>query len=513
MFLLHPSLALASPVFLSEDPAAVELATAAWKGATACAGREASAAEEVTIEIGDPGGGFAGRAFVEGPRRRVWTDHEGTIVREETIEGVGLVRIRVDAPTSRNLAHEIAHAWVHRGPPALVEGATNLLAACIARRAPRRFPAERDAASLTDLEDLRTWANTDEGATTRAAGYAASRRMFALLAEATPERDLWRSDWTWAQFDAVLLGAGPIGAQIADALAGGVSAQRSAFEDQDEDGIHGIRERLAGTDPDQWDTDADGWWDGAPDQIREHAVHLGGDGSPVCSGWAAGAAGALITVRGGTHRRGDALPRVLVDGGSVDQSLPIAVAPGGSIALRAPSKDDGWGWVEGAGLVRDRRCQTDARWTVVAARGSDEALDPFVSALGRADEAADRVLGPRRGRLVAFIGDPPPALTPLKLVRVPGGWLDRGAASGWDFVAAYAVAAGRLSDAQMTSEIVGEPALYEALARALVSAIPDVLLAALEEDEVVAWTETAAACPGGWRGLAAGECGPSMLLP
>ncbi|MFN7145644.1 MAG: hypothetical protein ACK4YP_17845, partial [Myxococcota bacterium] len=313
----------------------------------------------------------------------------GTVTRTQAMEGRGLHHIQLAAGTWKpaTVAHEVAHAWSYRGPSALVEGATTLLEACISRRDPARFPADPPRTDgLATLVDLREWTNGDADRVSRSAGYTASERMFAMLAEVVPERDLWRSEWTWESFDAVLAEAGRTGDLLRSSLAGGVVTQRVILRDIDEDGILGLRERLDGTDPGAWDTDGDGWWDGAPEDVRARGVRLPSGYAAVCAGWAAGPLGATIVARGGRGRREDGVPAVLLDGARAkDQTMPITVPPGASIGLSMRQEGEGWGLVDGVGLQKDRRCWTNHGWTVFVASGHEAALAPFVAALQRAD--------------------------------------------------------------------------------------------------------------------------------
>lgn len=468
------------PDFVAEDPRVERLAQEAWRHATACAGREAPAEDLVPVLVADPGGDFAGTALTRGGR---------------------LASIRVREPTPRTLAHEVAHAWVHGGPPALVEGATDLLAACIAQRAPEVFPAEPDEAVLLYLEDLRTWSNPARQAPARRAGYAASRRMFQVLTRAVPAHDLWRSDWTWEAFDALLAEAGPTGEAVRGVLDAGVAAQRAAFGDPDGDGRWSLEEALDGTDPARRDSDGDGWWDGAPDGLRATAQVIGAGRDRMCTGRAAGPLGALVRVEAEAPSGRPLSTRLFAGDRPVAGDAPFLVPPGASLTVENRSDQAGWVRLSGEGLVPDDRCWADARWTVVATSGAETHLAPFVAALLAADAAADRVLAPAKGEGLVVLGE---GKYQHGAVRVPGGWLDRGAAGEWPYVAAYVVASRRGREGALAQPDV---ALSEAVARDLVAEPPETYLAALDEADVAAWAERAAAC-GAWGPLLRGDCGP-----
>ena len=85
------------------------------------------------------------------------------------------------------------------------------------------------------------------------------------------------------ELEALLVHAGPRGAIVWDVLEGGVDRQREALSDKDLDGQPWLAEILSGTDPNRWDSDGDGWWDGAS-AAPVGAVPLPPDGTAVCSG-------------------------------------------------------------------------------------------------------------------------------------------------------------------------------------------------------------------------------------
>ncbi len=279
--MLLVSAALAAPTFVADDVRLERLADTAWAAATACVGHEAPARERVEIVVGPVRGGFGGRAFVDGWVGRRTYDREGRVLTETLSDAGGLARIELAAPRPRSVAHEVAHAWVHGGPSALVEGATNLLADCIARRAPRQFGWAVGGDTLDGLEDLRSWRNADDASpSTRIAGYAASSALMRAAARVVPESVLWRSDWTWSAFADVLRGAGDT--VVLPIVEGGVASQLAALADLDGDGMSALEEQLMGTDPDEWDSDRDGWWDGAPPELgASGAVPIPSGGSSL----------------------------------------------------------------------------------------------------------------------------------------------------------------------------------------------------------------------------------------
>lgn len=477
--------AFAAPVFVSEDPRAIRLATQAWRVATECAGMEAPAADTVPIELGDPGGGFAGRAYFEGGR---------------------LTRIRATKVDPENLAHEVAHAWSVGGPAALDEGGADLLAECMSRRRPDVFPPPSPSA-LDDLQDLSTWENTDYDTTSRSATYAASYQLFQLAATVLPERSLWRRGWTWESFDAHLVtDGGTLGEQLIAVLQGGAAAQRAALTDADGDGLASVLETAGGTDPARWDTDGDGWWDGAPSTLPSDAVPLPRARTPRCSGKRAGPRGAQVIVEGGGPAGSDP-PHLVVEARAVDE-ISASIPPHASILLEGVRA--GWGVVRGTGLVPDDRCWSEGRRAVVAAPGLEEALPLFVAALLRAEAAADELLGRSDAWVLVRLGDPLPAndrdSVGHRLARtvVPASWL-----ANPGYAAAIVVATGRLEGAHVPRE----PSLREALARRLVETPPAEALVAKDLAHVEAWSAAVAGCEGGWRTLVAGGCGRMLADP
>jgi hypothetical protein len=252
----------------------------------------------VEIVVGPVRGGFAGRAHVDRWVGRRTYDREGRVLVDTLSDAGGLTRIELAAPRPRLVAHEVAHAWVHGGPSALVEGATNLLADCVARSAPRQFGWDVGGNTLEGLEDLRSWRNADDAAaSTRSAGYAASHGLMRAAARLVPERTLWRADWTWGAFADVLREAGDT--VVLPVVEGGVASQLAALADADGDGLSALEEQLLGTDPDDWDSDRDGWWDGAPVELgASGAVPIPSGGGPVCTGLAGGPLGATVRLTG-----------------------------------------------------------------------------------------------------------------------------------------------------------------------------------------------------------------------
>lgn len=503
MWLVLARLAVAAPSFVTTtDPRVAVLAAKAWVAATACAGREAPARDRVSIEIGDPGGGFVGRASTKGRRERVWRDGAGEVVRTEVLDEGGLERIVVRDTDARTVAHEVAHAWVPSGPPALVEGATDLLADCIAERARRTFATPpRPVGGLEALVDLRTWTNPDGDGPERAAGYAASARLMRGVAELVPRERLWRERWTWDDLRALLLAAPPPGPAMWEALEGGVEAQRELLGDVDADGLDGLTERARGTDPRRADTDGDGFFDGASGDVGD-AVRLPGDGSVVCAGRAAGPLGATVRVDTWRPDGSTTAGRAWAEGARLRWGQgALEPVPTGASILVASEAGQPLARVHGLGLVDDRRC-VSGRWTTVLGprEGREEAIAAFA---GRAERLASAIEArvPSGKRLVIVLTGRP-RWTTLEATWLPGN-LVTAALEGPspDYGAALAVAYARVR----ASPVPMDTGLVEALARTLVPAPTDPgALLSLDSQWIGSWVEAARAC--GWPAVLEARC-------
>ena len=497
--------ALAAPTFRADEPGLAALTTAAWAAATTCTGREPPAYATVIVDVVDElPGGFAGRAHVAGTSTETRRTAGGELERRVVDPGgMWLIRLTDDEPG--RVAHEVAHAWVHGGPPALVEGATDLLADCIARVDPGRFPRESlEPRALVALADLRTWTNPDQPAGGRHDGYVAAFRLMVEVARLTPERELWRGDWTWTDFDALLAHLGEPAAPLREALAGGAAAQRRLLGDLDGDRVIGADELRLGTDPLLPDTDGDGWWDGVPDSLRAHRVRV--DENPRCLGVAAGPAGAALEVDAVDAKGGAVKVRLLADGQELGNFS--RVPPGASLATPARKMPSAtWVTVRGGGIVPDTRCWSRSGWFVLADPGHSADLPPFTEALAGVDTLATERLGPGAPARLA-LGEPSREGA-LTMEQVTEAQLARARQHGWRSLAANVVAASRLEAASLL-EPDGLPAeaaaARAALARWLVNEPQAGVAGALDPLRVAAWQLRSVLC-GGWRRLLDGKCG------
>ncbi|MEO0603193.1 MAG: hypothetical protein AAF211_17270, partial [Myxococcota bacterium] len=303
MMLMLAHAAWAAPVFTgpADD---VARARRAWEAAEACTGRPGAAARHVEIRHRTIPGGFLGIAHtsLEGELERIDLDRSSGHYREV-------------------LVHEVAHAWVSTGPLTLVEGSAELLADCIVARDPGLATLQfDDGRDLTGLPDLRTWAppaqhEPESLGAIRTDAYIGASRFLRTVAEVLDDTHLWPAEGhTWGEFEAALASSGPRGAAILGALQGGPAAQREALADPDLDGVPTLAETLAGTNPHRFDSDEDGWWDGARD-VPTGAVAIPLDGTPVCAGRSTLRGQTLEVVTGG-NLRGAAIPRVVARSGA-----------------------------------------------------------------------------------------------------------------------------------------------------------------------------------------------------
>ncbi len=405
--LLEP--AVAAPRFLGE-PFDVAIATTAWENAAACTGREGRATKEVEIRYRTIPGGYLGVAH---------TDPDGTLFR---------IDLNTDPERHREvLVHEVAHAWVSEGPVALVEGAAELLADCIVSRTPGLAPLQYDdGRDLSGLPDLQAWAAPSEKETEplgaiRTDAYLGAARLMRTAELVVPPGALWpEGGLDWSEFEALLVQAGPRGAPLLEALQGGAEAQRAALRDADLDGVPALAEALGGTRDDTFDTDGDGWWDGAGDRPTG-AVAVPLDGSPVCTGRRAGAGGAVEVVAGG-NLRGQEPPRVVARPGSHGQGwVPAArkggwgsatalVQAGASVLVQLdgpPHNATGapWAVVQGATLKDDPGCRSTRTATVWARDAAlVGAVEPVATALDQAIAALSDRFGPLPTRVAVALG-------------------------------------------------------------------------------------------------------------
>ncbi len=339
----------AAPVFVG-SPSDIAVAASAWAAATECAGWEAAAHDVVTISSLPQSSTLGGRA-------------------ERDRSGLHSIMTSSTEHRTHTLVHEVAHAWVWRReqmPKALSEGLAELLTECIFKRSPHLEFVPRDEwpRSATERVDLLAW---DHGGVIDSsldlARYNAAIRLMRTANQIVPATDLWRDtpglkDWPW--FWGLLVVHGPIGDDHWAALTEvGPHADRL---DIDGDGLSVADELDLGLDPWRWDTDGDGWWDGAQPVFGAASVPL--DGSSHCSGWRAGRRGATVEMKVEGPMVADVEVELIAHQESLGSTagavtIPAGEAIGISATLTTPEMPNGGVWVRltGRGLKSDKECR------------------------------------------------------------------------------------------------------------------------------------------------------------
>jgi len=385
------------PVFRSDVEHDAKVARIAWQAATECTGRPGKAHAEVTLSRGVVNGDYIGIAH---------HDDEG------------LYYIELDATEERTtevIVHEVAHAWVSEGPTALKEGRTELLADCVVKRRPGLAPLQwDDGHELLRMPDLKSWSNqSDHGpsvsADVRTDAYLGAARLVRTAALLIPEQAWWPdAKMGWSDFKELLVLAGEDGKKVIDLFEAPVDEQRIALADVDLDGLPRVAEELLKTNPEKWDSDDDGWWDGSVTGAPMRAVAVPFDGTPVCTGLSA--TGPVRILSGG-NLRGGTLPKAHIRAGH-ESGLAMDVGPRTPVLVElhgARNNVSGgmWGAVEGTDLQVDDRCVMTDRGTVWVENAELAAhLPKFLEELERAAAKADERWGPATNRIAVYLGGP-----------------------------------------------------------------------------------------------------------
>jgi hypothetical protein len=393
------SLAVAAPAFLADHPADAVIAERAWRAAEACTGWSGRAHDTVRLTRGDVRLGFRGLASAD--------------------DG-GMYAIEIDAADPQPnevIVHEVAHAWIAAGPTALVEGRAELLADCIVHRAPGIAPLQwDDGRELHALPALQDW-NAGDGLgpsvnpLQRTDAYVGAARLVRLAGLVLPEGALWPEDDVlgWSELDALLAEAGEPALPIRALLGATGAEQAAALTDRDGDGLPELGERIFGTDPTSFDTDGDGWWDGA--SVREGRRPVPVDGTPVCTGWATPPTGGVVTLQTGGNLRGSPPPvPVLVAGDKQSTEGSLTVWGAHSVVVRMNGGDGQlsgglWAHVDPTGLVPDPHCIQRDRVVAWADRPQlRERVPQIVQALEGALARLDERLGGGVARVAVVLG-------------------------------------------------------------------------------------------------------------
>ncbi len=489
----------AAPDFVGEPSRAARTARMAWEAAELCTGWAAPGHPQVEILSLEP----VGEQLVEGHR-----------------DAEGLYRISIFGrrPNELAIVREVARSWIGEGPTTLSVGRLELLVDCIASQDARtvsRVPD--DGRPLEAMPDLLTWTSDDIGIPTfdpsqpTVAGWWGAARLFRLASLFVDPVHFWPQTrlFGWDEFAGLLLAVGPQGESVMGIVAAGAEKQRQALVDLDRDGLPDLGEELLGTDPANWDTDGDGWWDGAKRPDLEEAVPLPRDGLPVClpAGGNGPMGGVVLDVGG--NLRGPEVPEVillmktrevkLLTGSNyhrVPSGRPAVVRLSGEL-----DRSTGGVWVAPVGSEAQIRtgCMADDRMVVWAAHPSQrKSVQRFHALSVEAHKRAETLLGPTRVPLTVQLGDPQNWVeeNTVGLSQQALAWAEKTGRLDW--LAALSVALWR-NDAKLDPSLRYEQA--EALARALVDDAPEDLVVAESWREVNQWTRMAENCESGWRGL------------
>jgi hypothetical protein len=497
--LLVPGLQAATPDFVGEPSRAARIARNAWEAAEACTGWAAPSHAQVDIlnleELGP----------------QLVTGHRDA-------EGLYQLTIHGRKPDPLAIAREVAHSWIGEGPSALTVGRSELLVDCIAAEHARAVPrVPDDGRPLDAMPNLLTWESARRGQDTRdpsdptSAGWWGAARLLRLTSQFVEPKHFWPQTRLlgWDEFAALLLASGDKGEPVMALLAAATDEQRTLLSDLDRDGLPLLGEQLLGTDPAVWDTDGDGWWDGAKRPELAEAVPLPPDGLPVCL--AAGGNGPMggVVLDVGGNLRGLEVPNAtllmktrsvdLVTGSNyhrVPSGRPAVVRLGGELG-----KSTGGVWVAPVGSKAQIRtgCMADDRMVVWASNPSQRrSVQEFHTLSVAAHKRAEALLGPTRVPLTVQLGDSQSWVesNTVGLSLSAMAWAD--STGRLDWLAAVAVALWR-TDARLEPSLRYEQA--EALARALIDDAPEDLVVAENWREVNQWTRVAEDCESGWRGL------------
>lgn len=447
----------------------------------ACTGREIAIAEPLVVDRVQK---LAGSTGVE-----VLYDESGALSR---IDVTGGTRNEV-------VAAVVAGAWFERDVLGVWVGRSQLLAGCIAD-ATGTTPGWT-AGDLSEMPDLRLWTAFDAQFTARQQEGAS--RLFEAIGLVLGDEVVFEPGFTtWEAVDAALAGAGERGRAVLDAMAS-VEGQRLALDDPDNDGWSRLYEELTGTDPELWDSDGDGWWDGAPER-PEGAVLVPRDGSLICAPKVP-AGEEHMTLEYGGRLLGFPLHDRVEHGVGISEPIRIsfdwANRPGGA-----------WFVVRGDELVDNPACRMSEGLTI---RDATERFPKLLKAIEphliQALSQLEAIAGPSPRRQVVQLGDSGGSI--VRIDAVPEG---RGAdvpgvlvpvAIGnearkkerLDHVAAQAAALLRFADI----EALFDPAAAGAFGCLMTGRpVPNTPQVSSTRAEVKAWIKRVERC--GWDGIVEG---------
>ena len=491
------------PTFTAEHKEHTNIATAAWRQATLCAGWEAKSHARVAIRQGLIHGGYTGGALLDD-------------------DGLYIIQLKPDA-SPRTLVHEVTHAWARFGPAALTEGRTDLLADCIVKRLPEIDVLDPDTGrNLKHMPDLIKWKNpqTDfedvDFQKTRKDAYLGATRLVRVVAEVVDPQKLWPEDGrlTWSNLTHLLENAGPRGQAILTSLEGGPKRLRHDLSDQDHDGVPWIGEILAGTSPEHWDSDGDGWWDGAEIPPFPTAQPIPMDGTPICAGRSASRQWDRLFLVRSNQMRGYRLPILQVRSGEhpalgdpahgfvLPTKDPILISLG-----TTPTNVTGGTWVivDGPNLQTNTQCLHSSKATLwTRTPHSSAVMKEILRQLDAHILRSNSLIGkPSKSRYVVVLNSDEAKYEGGALHIPPGllTWAEH--ENRLDALAGLAVAMHRVwQDDNKRWDTA------EGLIRALVDNPPDVLFISVDDDDADRWLGEANTCATGWQGILTGDCQP-----
>ncbi|MBT3223046.1 MAG: hypothetical protein HN348_28560, partial [Proteobacteria bacterium] len=376
---------------------------------------------------------------------------------------------------------------------------------CIVGRLPEKVPflaANRN--SLAQMPDLRSWSSED-GLNREAvdAAYIGSFKLFRAIAIVLGKKTLEREMSTWDAVEAALDADGSRRARrIMRVIEGGVDKQRSALLDEDRDDLCELQELLMGTDPELWDSDGDGWWDGASPEHPQNGLPLPRDGSLLCGLYRSQDEGVLKVTHHGSMR---GYNLASADFSHDERDLLVSMSdkmmmhPGGT-----------WIELQGSDLEPNPRCHWTPRLTIAA--GSDtvaDQLEPLAQAVEMIlDDTSERFGRPVDHRLViqvkgletdwAHQGVQHPVVLPIEHLE----WAST--PEKMNIVAAQVVAMywlGYAGDSRLQSL-----AASVALSRFIAPEGAKHQIAVAFANDVRLWTKLADKCKDGWAGVLRHEC-------
>lgn len=380
----------------------------------------------------------------------------------------------------------MAHAWFNDADSVIDEGRCEALADCIQElRGTPWVPGGVEVRMWEHAPDLRVWQALapDQTDQNRIVGYFIARRAFRVARSVLPSTVLWSSPMqTWSDFVRLVGEAGPDAAPLYRAVSGTPGDLAAALADHDMDERTAVEEALAKTDESRWDSDGDGWWDGAQRPAIQHAIPLSRTG-PICLPWVSpGEETVVVYGRGRKVGTPDPTPN-----------------PNRGLLFHTPSKTvPGGFWVApiDAAAVENPACGYTSAATVLAARldtpGVAQALaEAATAALTKLPHVGHRlvVLAKERRRFVeagtSTVGEP--------LVTIPDDIIDHNPVQLGNVAAAvHVVSRSRARPAGSALALAIAMDVLDVGGLAPVEAVPS---------EARPWMKLAKSCATGWAGV------------